>query len=477
MSSTHYSSFSEINLSKSFRLILVLFFLGVDFILPKVLFAYEFAHYMIDARTGKFLYGINYEKELHPASLTKMMTLYLAFNELKKNRMNLDDLVTISQNASLEPSSKLWLSPGQRVSIRTLIRGAAIRSANDAATALGEHIAGTEAKFADYMTLAAREMGMSKTVFRNAHGLTSSKHRSTPKDMAILARRLVFDFPEYYNLFGRISVRVLGKDLYNTNRRFLAAYSGSDGIKTGFTSAAGYNLAASASRGNARIIAVIFGAGSVPLRNKRMTELLDLGFSRVPKVASYIPMFSLNLRPDMINQIGKNSLLKFSKIPIRRPGDLISPIKASDDDAKQKEEILEGIESSLMQLAKQNSEVIEGSIPVIFNNSFNSPPSRPKILMGDKEVKYLENNTSTIDTEKIKILVGFYYNKYNAEKDLPSILLSDPSLLDNVTLEISEEVFRNKKGFRIRISPLSELNAQRACAKIRAVGELCEISR
>ena len=445
--------------------------------LPKALFAYEFAHYMIDAKTGKFLYGMNYEKKLHPASFTKMMTLYLAFNELKRNRMNLDDLVTISQNASLEPSSKLWLSPGQRVSIRTLIRGAAIRSANDAATALGEHIAGSEAKFADYMTLAAREMGMSKTVFKNAHGLTSSKHRSTPKDMAILARRLVFDFPEYYNLFGRISVRALGKNLSNTNRRFLAAYPGSDGIKTGFTSAAGYNLAASASRGNARIIGVIFGAGSVSLRNERMTELLDLGFSRVPKVSAYIPMFSLNLRPDMINQIGKNSLLKFSKIPMRRPGVLVSPIRTRDVDAKQMEEILEGIESSLMQVAKQNSEVFEDSMPIIFDDSFNSPPSRPKILMEDKEVTDLETKTSTIDKEKIKILVGFYYNRYNAEKDLPSILLSDPSLLENVTLEISEEVFRHKKGFRIRISPLSDLNAQRACAKIRASGELCDISR
>ena len=194
-----------------------------------------------------------------------MMTLYLAFNELKHNRMNLDDQVTISQNAASEPSSKLWLLAGQRVSVKTLIRGAAIRSANDAATAIGEHISGSEAKFADYMTLTAREMGMSKTTFKNAHGLTSSNHLSSPRDMAILARRLIFDFPQYYNLFGRQSVSALGKTLYNTNRRFLTAYSGSDGIKTGFTSLAGYNLAASASRGNIRIIGVVFGAGSVGL--------------------------------------------------------------------------------------------------------------------------------------------------------------------------------------------------------------------
>ena len=205
----------------------------------KAALAYEFAHYMIDARTGKFLYGKNYEKKLHPASLTKMMTLYLTFNELTANRLDLDDKVTISQNAAQEPSSKLWLSAGQRVSIRTLVRGAAIRSANDAATALAEHISGSEKKFADYMTIAAREMGMSRTIFKNAHGLTASNHLSSPKDMAILARRLITDFPQYYNLFGRTSVQTLGKTIYNTNRKFLAAYGGSDGIKTGYTSLAG----------------------------------------------------------------------------------------------------------------------------------------------------------------------------------------------------------------------------------------------
>ena len=120
---------------------------------------------------------------------------------------------------------------------------------------------------------------MKDTTFKNAHGLTSAKHISTPKDMAILARRLIYDFPEYYNLFGRNSVNVLGRTLYNTNRKFLSQYNGSDGIKTGFTSSAGFNLAASAKRGNKRIIGVVFGSSSVSLRNKRMTELLNIGFA------------------------------------------------------------------------------------------------------------------------------------------------------------------------------------------------------
>ena len=249
--------------------------------------AFEFATYVIDARSGEFLYGKNYRKRLHPASLTKMMTLYLTFNELKNDRIELDELVTISSNASNEPPSKLGLKKGQKVSVRNLIRGAAIRSANDAATALGEFISGSENKFADYMTLTAREMGMKDTIFQNAHGLTSSKHLSTPRDMAILARRLIYDFPEYYNLFGRISVNAIGRTLYNTNRKFLSLYSGSDGIKTGFTSSAGFNLAASAKRGNKRIIGIVFGSSSVSLRNKRMVELLDIGFANSKQTVAF----------------------------------------------------------------------------------------------------------------------------------------------------------------------------------------------
>ena len=459
----------------TFKLISFLILLSATIPFSKGLSAYDFSHYVMDARTGKFLYGKNFKKKLHPASLTKMMTLYLAFNELKHNRMNLDDQVTISQNAASEPSSKLWLLAGQRVSVKTLIRGAAIRSANDAATAIGEHISGSEAKFADYMTLTARAMGMSKTTFKNAHGLTSSNHLSSPKDMAILARRLIFDFPQYYNLFGRQSVSALGKTLYNTNRRFLAAYSGSDGIKTGFTSLAGYNLAASASRGNIRVIGIVFGAGSVALRNKRMAELLDLGFANAPQFVSFSPLSSINLMPDLINQMGKNSLLNISEIPVSRPSFFISEIENSEEVSnKELEKILDNVEETLVKKLEEDLNVSTMSIVSMSNNSLKVPPSRPK--------RQLENETSfgvgiedkLLDEPKMKILVGFYYSKYNAEKDLPSILLTDSSLIKNVNTEISKEVFRDKVGFRIKIYPLSELNASRACAKIRSTGEICD---
>ena len=429
--------------------------------------AFEFATYVIDARSGDFLYGKNYNKKLHPASLTKMMTLYLAFNELKNNRIKLDQTVSISSNASNEPPSKLGLKKGQRVSVRNLIRGAAIRSANDAATALGELISGSENKFADYMTLAAQQMGMKDTTFKNAHGLTSAKHISTPKDMAILARRLIYDFPEYYNLFGRNSVNVLGRTLYNTNRKFLSQYNGSDGIKTGFTSSAGFNLAASAKRGNKRIIGVVFGSSSVSLRNKRMTELLNIGFANSKENVAFTSLKKLSLYPNIINISGENSLLKVSKEPVKRPLILEKiPLVENNKNSDEIEKLIIGLNNDL----KMEFKLVEYSkIPLVRPSSF---------MIKGKKTTNLKNNQNIEENQSpLSIMVGFYYNKYNAELDLPGILLNDSSLTDETNAEIVSAVYMKKQGFRINISPLTKQNAIRACEKIKALGQLCEISK
>ncbi len=429
--------------------------------------AFEFATYVIDARSGDFLYGKNYNKKLHPASLTKMMTLYLAFNELKNNRIKLDQTVSISSNASKEPPSKLGLKKGQRVSVRNLIRGAAIRSANDAATALGELISGSENKFADYMTLAAQQMGMKDTTFKNAHGLTSAKHISTPKDMAILARRLIYDFPEYYNLFGRNSVNVLGRTLYNTNRKFLSQYNGSDGIKTGFTSSAGFNLAASAKRGDKRIIGVVFGSSSVSLRNKRMTELLNIGFANSKENVAFTSLKKLSLYPNIINISGENSLLKVSKEPIKRPLILEKiPLVENNKNSDEIEKLIIGLNNYL----KMEFKLVEYSkIPLVRPASF---------MIKGKKITNLKNNQNIEENQSpLSIMVGFYYNKYNAELDLPGILLNDSSLTDDINAEVVSVVYMKKQGFRINISPLTKQNAIRACEKIKALGQLCEISK
>ena len=251
-------------------------------LLPASLSAAPFAAYVMDARTGQPIYRQNADTRLHPASLTKMMTLYMAFTAIERGQVRLDSQFLVSSNAAAEPPSKLGLRAGQRIELRYLIRAAAIKSANDAATTIGEGLAGSEAAFAQQMTQMARALGMRNSQFRNAHGLTQEGHYSSAEDMSILGRHLFYDFPQYYNIFSRRSADAGIAQVSSTNKRFLDEYQGADGIKTGYTRAAGFNLTASAQRGNKRLIATVFGGNSTAHRNQVMAQLLDSSFSRVP---------------------------------------------------------------------------------------------------------------------------------------------------------------------------------------------------
>ncbi|WP_150119986.1 D-alanyl-D-alanine carboxypeptidase family protein, partial [Sulfitobacter sp. HI0021] len=259
--------------------------LWVLVILPLSAMAAPYAAYVIDARTGKEIHAENADTRLHPASLTKMMTLYIAFQAVERGELSLDTQVTISKNAASEPPSKLGMRPGQKIALRYLIRAAAVKSANDAATAIGEAIEGSEAAFARRMNRTAKQLGMTRTTFKNMHGLTESGHLSTARDMTALGRHLLYDYPQYYNLFSRITADAGVRKVSHTNHRFLGSYKGADGIKTGYTRAAGFNLTASAERGNERIIVTVFGGKSTASRNAKVAELMDLGFRRAPSSA------------------------------------------------------------------------------------------------------------------------------------------------------------------------------------------------
>ena len=252
--------------------------------------AAPYAAYVMDARTGETLYEKNADARLYPASLTKMMTLYIVFQEIEAGRLTPDTMITVSANAADEPPSKLGLKTGQKIALRYLIRAAAVKSANDAATAMGDSIGGSEAKFAERMTETAHALGMVNTTFKNANGLTREGHLSTAHDMSILGRHLFYDFPQYYNIFSRRETDAGVAEVRNTNRKFLDGYEGADGIKTGYTVPSGFNLTASAERNGTRIIATVFGGTSTAQRNAKMVELLDLGFSKAPRnVATQAP--------------------------------------------------------------------------------------------------------------------------------------------------------------------------------------------
>ncbi|RRH72516.1 D-alanyl-D-alanine carboxypeptidase [Falsigemmobacter faecalis] len=243
----------------------------------------------MDARTGQVIYEQNADTRVHPASLTKMLTLYITFDAIRRGEIRLDDMVTITSHAASQPPSRLGLRSGQRISVRHLIRAAAIKSANDAASALGDHISGNERAFAARMNRTAKALGMHRSSFRNAHGLTAEGHLSTARDMTLLGRRLFYDFPQHYPMFSRLQEDAGVARVNNTNRRFLEGYRGADGIKTGYTNAAGFNLTASAERNGKRLVATVMGGVSTAHRNKKMAELMDVGFGAAPNRVRSVP--------------------------------------------------------------------------------------------------------------------------------------------------------------------------------------------
>jgi len=249
--------------------------------------AQPYAALIMDVRTGEVLYQTdNANSRLHPASLTKMMTLYIAFEALENGEISLDTRVRISRHAAAQPPSRLGLRAGQTIPFRYLIRAAALRSANDAAVAIAEALEGSVPRFAERMNRTARAIGMQRTHFANPHGLTTDGHLSTARDMARLGRQLYFDYPQYYNIFSRRTEDAGIATVRNTNRRFLDSYRGADGIKTGFTNAAGYNLVAMAERSGVRILVVAMGAHSSAQRLQRVTDLMDRGFRLAPRRAA-----------------------------------------------------------------------------------------------------------------------------------------------------------------------------------------------
>jgi D-alanyl-D-alanine carboxypeptidase len=291
--------------------------------------AAPYAAMVMDARTGEVLHARNADTRLHPASLTKMMTLYIAFEAIRLGEITLDTPVRISQLAASEPPSKLGLRAGSTIRFRYLIRAAAIRSANDAATAIGEAISGSEAAFAARMTRTAQALGMTRTTFRNAHGLTQDGHLSTAHDMTIMGRRLFYDYPQYYNIFSRRQDDAGIATVRNTNRALLDAYRGADGIKTGYTRAAGFNLVASAERGNVRVIATVFGGQSTASRNQRIMELMDMGFASAPARATErrpaLPVYGPNQGSGAAGSAASPGLVSQSLRPLPRPGATPAP--------------------------------------------------------------------------------------------------------------------------------------------------------
>lgn len=458
---------------------------GIRFVLQVVLFfgflmqpafaaGAPYAAMVIDARTGKVLHSRNADTRLHPASLTKMMTLYVVFDAVEKGEISLDTLVTVSRKAAAEPPSKLGLKAGQKIRLRHLIRAAAVKSANDAATALGEAISGSEAAFARRMTRTAQAIGMTRTTFKNAHGLTEAGHLSTARDMTKMGRHLFYDFPQYYNIFSRRTASTGKKTVSNTNRRLLGSYRGADGIKTGFTRAAGYNLVASAERGSERVIATVFGGRSVTWRNTRVAELLDMGFSRAPSRVAVVkpkrPVLGQSVQPvTTVARVARSP--RPQARPERLPGD--GTLVAMAD----------GIADALAEVAVEGttSKSLANPVPKAVAAASlagaqlrpaprpTSTPSPAQVAGNDAKKPVVVTRLSTSGGRHWAINVGRFTTRNEAERVLLQTALVEMSTLD-VALR---KVVRSPKGWEANFVGLTQDRAAMACRRLVARNVSC----
>ena len=434
----------------------VLLVAGMIMLLANSVSAREYASVIMDARNGEILQAQNAEKRLHPASLTKMMTVYVAIQAVENGEITLDTMVNISSTAASEPPSKIGFAAGSQVSLRHLIRASAVRSANDAATAIAEAISGSEAAFTARMTRTAMAMGMTQTRFKNAHGLTQSGHMSTAMDMTILGRHVIYNYPQYYHLFSKRRADVgNGITVKNTNRRFLRDFSGSDGIKTGFTNAAGFNLTASATRGNTRLIVTVFGGRSGQSRDTHVGELMERGFrmakanvvTRRPPLPS-IPFGTVNRVDTTVEVVTR---------PMRRPSGRNSLIE-------------EAIAKELLVA----SEVDQGDADPDASMAAAQTIEYPALVFNRPERRPSSNSDGGMNLQDVYgISIGTFVTRANADQRLRVATIKDIRTLTSAEKFIVERGGRFNAGF-INMTPE---DARKACVRLVARNESCEFMR
>lgn len=241
----------------------------------------RYAAIVVDAQSGEVFYAQRADSARYPASLTKIMTLYMAFDALAHGTLKPTDQITMSAHAASQAPVKVYLKPGDTIDVDTAMRLIALYSANDLAVALAEKVGGTEERFAAMMTIRAQNLGMTQTRFVNANGLPDPRQISSARDLAILARAVMRDYPQYYDYFNLPSQEFRGRTYVNHNP--LRSMPGIDGMKTGYTNAAGYNLVASGVRNNHRLIAVMLGGSNKTQRREHVTALMNTGFEVIAR--------------------------------------------------------------------------------------------------------------------------------------------------------------------------------------------------
>ena len=259
---------------------------------------------VIDFDTNEVLFEKNADTKNYPASLTKMMTLYIVFDYIHKNKLSYNDEMVVSATAASRSPSKLYLEQGTTIKVKDAINALIIKSANDVATVISEKISGSEREFAKLMTSYARNLGMNNTTFKNASGLPNRAQLTTARDISKLSFSLINNFPEEYKLFSKTSFSWKGK-VYKTHNKLMLNYDGADGIKTGYIKASGFQLAFSAVRDDKRLIGVYFGGDTGKQRNERLKLYMDNSFKKLNKSKAIVKQNKKILKNE--NKISKNN--------------------------------------------------------------------------------------------------------------------------------------------------------------------------
>lgn len=429
----------------------------------------KYAAFVMDADTGLILHRENSEKKLHPASLTKMMTLLMVFDALDHGAIRLNSRIRISKHAASMIPSKIGLKPGETIKVKDAIYALSTKSANDIAVAIAEKLGGSENRFAIMMTKKARKFGMSKTRFKNASGLHDPRQVSTARDMAKLGRILVTRYKKHYHYFSIKSFTYQGKT-YNSHNKLMDTYAGMDGLKTGYIRQSGFNLVASATRSDRRLIGVVFGGKTGRSRNAQMKILLDdaftkIGAIKIAKNAAPVPKRKPNNNITVAakhntNKASPPTSTKLKKINISRWAMLNSThensmfnrmIGQGDYDIA----VRNRIETGLIAISAHMNERIPA---YIFS------PTKDKVANNIKADK-TEGLTETIGTKNDNwaIQIGAFTSRSRTDKAIIKSLNKLPPHLRNDRSTIAPLQTAQGWVFRGRLHGYTKTKAKKAC--------------
>lgn len=426
-----------------------------------------YADLVINAETGEVLHATAADSIRHPASLTKMMTLYLTFQALEAGRLGLNQYLPVSANAAEQAPSKLGLRPGQRIRVEDAILGLVTESANDAAVVLAEWMGGSEEGFGALMTRQAHALGMTHTHFNNPSGLPDPGQVTTAHDMAILGHALIYHFSRYYPYFDTDTFTYAGIPHHNHNH-LKERYDGMDGIKTGYIRASGFNLVASAKRGNLRLIGVVFGGKSAVARDNHMAELLDAAFDHAQqeqRAGRVLEVQQPEAEGDNDDKDESASAIKIGsaiRLPPRSdavfhaPKPSVKPTQVAETETSHTSDT-----DNPPAAAATSAAATVAPSPVVIGATTRNTPS-------------LVNAASPpADSTRYAVQVGAYSDVDVGRQALANIINSMPQLLGTARPELQQMSNGKTTLYRARLLDMDALTAQKACNALMGKGQAC----